>query len=296
MKSYSTFIVTFLILVNSLSFAFGQDITLSWDPSPTAGVDGYKVYYKHGDMILPFDGSGAQEGPSPVDVGDTLSTTLTGLNDGVTYYFSVTAYQDPDVESTFSNIVSNSWLPALSIPDNNATDEPVPVTFRWETAPSGYDVNYTLFYGTDRDEVTSATAITLPPPSPKNRIIPIGLVLILTLFLLKQLKYRPLIAAQQFMNPVYTLMIVVLAGGILSACGGGGGGGGETSTERSATSTETSEPDSVLYSINKGSSDYHQAFDLTGSTTYYWKVVATDTQDPNLTYESEVRSFTTEDF
>ncbi len=71
MKSYQIVIVTFLILVNSISFAFCQDITLSWDPSPTADVDGYKVYYKQGNMDFPFDGTGANEGVSPVDVGNT---------------------------------------------------------------------------------------------------------------------------------------------------------------------------------------------------------------------------------
>ncbi len=81
----------------------------------------------------------------------------------------------------------------------------------------------------------------------------------------------------------------ILLGGMLTACGGGGGGVAAPQVDRAATRTETAAVESVLYSINKGSSDYHQAFDLSASTTYYWKVVATDTQDPNLTYESEVR-------
>ena len=179
MKLFQLLIVTFLILVNPINNVFSQDVTLSWDPSPTSEVTGYNVYYKQGDSDLPFDGTSATEGTSPIDVGDTLTTTLTNLNDDVNYFFSVTAYST-DAESSFSNIV----------------------------------------------------------------------------------------------------------------CSGGGGSGESASNHSAAGGSEPSE----LYSINKDTSDYHQAYNLEPSTTYYWKVVATDTQDPDLTYESEVRQFTTEDF
>jgi len=294
MKLYQILIVTFLILVNSISFAFCQDITLSWDSSPTPDVDGYNVYYKQGNMDFPFDGIGANEGASPVDVGNTLSTTLTNLSDGMTYFFTVSAYQNPDIESTFSNVVSNSWLPSLTIPANNVTNEPVPVTFRWETSPTGYDVTYTLYYGTDQNEVSSAGSFVPPPTRSGNNRIPTGLILVLALYFLMQIKYRSIVPIKN-LSPVYNLLLIVLLGGMLSACGGSGGGS-DTASDRSATSAETPATESVLYSINKGSSDYHQAYDLSASTTYYWKVVATDTQDPNLTYESEVRTFTTEVF
>lgn len=94
-----------LLLLPVISAA--QDITLSWDASPTPEVTGYKVYYKQDNMILPFDGAGAAEGASPVDVGNVLTTTLTNLSDGATYYFYVTAYDISDNESGASNIVDN---------------------------------------------------------------------------------------------------------------------------------------------------------------------------------------------
>ena len=294
MKLYQIVITVFLLLVNFTNVAFCQDVTLSWDPSPTAGVDGYKVYYKQGNMDFPFDGTGANEGASPIDVGNTLSTTLTGLNDGVSYFFTVTAYQTPDTESSYSNIVSNSWLPSLTIPANNATNEPVPVTFQWETAPSGYDVTYTLYYGTDQNEVSSAGSFVSFPPNSGNNLKPIALIIGLALCFLA-LKKIKLITSLKPLRSAYSILLMILLGGFLTACGGGGGGG-DSSSSRSVTGTETPSPQSSLYSINKGSSDYHQAFDLSPSTTYYWKVVATDTQDPNLTYESEVRTFTTEAF
>ncbi|MEE4252820.1 MAG: fibronectin type III domain-containing protein [Desulfuromusa sp.] len=297
MKSYQILVITFLLIVNFISVAFCQDITLSWDPSPTQDVVGYKVYYKQGNMDFPFDGTGANEGVSPVDVGDRLSTTLTGLSDGVIYFFTVTAYQSPDTESTYSNIVSNSWLPSLTIPANNAVNEPIPVTFQWQTAPAGYDVTYTLYYGTDKNEVSSAGSFISPPPTSGDNLKPVGIILVLLLCLtvLTILTKFKLITPIKPLRSACSLLLIILLGGLLTACSGGGGGG-DSSSSRSASSTETVATESVLYAINKGSSDYHQAFDLSASTTYFWKVVAKDTQDPNLTYESEVRTFTTETF
>ncbi len=287
MKSFQILIISFLIIVNSISIAFCQDITLSWDSSPTPEVAGYKVYYKQDNMIFPFDGTGADEGASPVDVGDVLSTTLTNLSDGETYFFSVTAYDDATSESSYSNIVSNGWLPALIIPTNGATNEPVTVTFRWETAPSEYDVNYTLFYGTDQNEVTTASA-TLPVNPNSSNNLPISIIVILTVLGLLVGRYRP---QGKLQTQTIGILLIALSGGLLTACGGGGGG------SDSASSHSVAAPEaSVLYSINKGTSDYHQAYDLEASTTYYWKVVASDSQNPNLTYESEVKSFTTGEF
>jgi hypothetical protein len=293
MKLFHIVIFSLLLLVNSISASFAQDVTLSWDPSPTEGITGYKVYYKQGDMNYPFDGTGANEGASPVDVGDVLSTTLTNLSDGETYFFSVTAYVDNNQESSFSNIVSNSWIPALLLPEKNATGEPVPVTFQWATAPSGYDVTYTLFYGTNREEVSSAKAVppffTLPNdhPAPPVALIIIALILLAAVIIRSKQKNK-------YCPQAIALTAAFLIFGVLTACGGGGGGG-DSSGNHSTTGPATPS-DKTLFSINKGSSDYHQAYDLKGSTTYYWKVVATDTQDPNLTYESEVIQFSTESF
>ena len=295
MKLFQILIISFLILVNSISIAFCQDITLSWDPSPTQDVTGYKVYYQQGNMDFPFDGTGAYEGDSPVDVGNVLSTTLTDLSDGGIYFFSVTAYDDSSYESSYSNIVSNSWIPALVIPTAGANNEPVPVTFRWETAPSGYNVTYTLIYGTDQNEVTDASVIAPLPPFTGGNQIPTGVFYSLAALLIIAMFYQTS-PRLKILPQIAGFLFIVLLGGILTACGGGGGGG-SSSSDHSAADPTTPLPESVLYSINKGDSDYHQAFspEVAGSTTYYWKVIATDSQDQNLTYESEVKRFTTEE-
>lgn len=285
-----------MIFVPGLIFTFAlccfaQDVTLSWDPSPTPEVTGYNVYYKAGDMNFPFDGTDADQGVSPINVGNVLSTTLTGLADGVPYFFTVTAYDAGTNQSSYSNIVSNSWIPALVTPPDRATDEPIPVTFQWETAPTEYSVTYTLYYGTDEMEVSAAGNQSVPVSWPADQSPPNTplLVLVLTLSIA--------LAAKLFSTKPLRLRYcvpLILLGGLLNACGGGGGGDG--SSDRAATTDNVTAPESVLYAIDKGSSDYHQAFDLEAGTTYYWKIVATDTNDSNLEYESPVQSFTTESF
>ncbi|MCK5826338.1 MAG: fibronectin type III domain-containing protein [Desulfuromusa sp.] len=288
MKLFQILIISFLTLVNLITPGFCQDITLSWDPSPTTEVTGYKIHYQQGNKNYPFAGSGAYEGDSPVDVGDVLSTTLTNLSDDATYFFTVTAYDHSDYESSYSNIVSNSWIPVPITPTASATNEPVPVTFRWETAPPGYNVTYTLFYGTDQNEVT--TASTIPLISEFNGVKPTAVIIFLIILLLVGSCRRSPPQTKLRQQPI-SILLIILLGGILTACGGEGSTG--ESSDRSASNTAE---ESVLYSVNTGNDDYHQAYDLKGSSTYYWKVVATDTQDSNLTYESEIKQFTTEEF
>jgi PKD repeat protein len=70
-------------------------VQLRWE-APTTPADGYKVYYglssAHYDVTL--------------DVGNALSVAISGLVDGLAYYFAVTAYDMSGHESAFSNEVS----------------------------------------------------------------------------------------------------------------------------------------------------------------------------------------------
>jgi hypothetical protein len=67
---------------------------LGWDPSESS-VIGYKMYY--GKTEGDYDYS--------VDVGNFTSCTISGLEEGATYYFAVTAYNDIG-ESDYSNEIS----------------------------------------------------------------------------------------------------------------------------------------------------------------------------------------------
>lgn len=83
-----------------------KDVTLSWDSSPSE-VNGYKIYYAVDSSQQPFLGTGAAEGDSPIDVGNVLTSTVTGLVDDKVHYFAVVAYDAAGNESSYSNIVES---------------------------------------------------------------------------------------------------------------------------------------------------------------------------------------------
>ena len=290
-------LLTVMLLAAALP-AFAADITLNWDPSPSSSVVGYKVYYKADSAEMPFDGIGANEGPSPVDVGDNLTTTLTGLNDTSDYYFTVTAYDSAGNESSPANVVSSSsFVPDLLAPAPDATNEPIPVTFRWSTTPN---MAYTLYYGTT-PELAALPAPLVAGPAPFNLSpVPIITALLLSLGLALIWPRR-----QKRFRFGYAAAALTLC--ILTACGGGGGGDGSTGDKQTSITppsetapADTPQPPPVetheVVSVDVGASDYYQAYDLEPGTTYYWKVVGQDMDDPTISYSSATSQFTTEIF
>lgn len=67
-------------------------INLSWNRAPGTDVQGYRVYY--GTRSGEFLGEDAEEGASPIDVGDRTEFELSGLDNGSLYYISVVAYDE----------------------------------------------------------------------------------------------------------------------------------------------------------------------------------------------------------
>ena len=284
-------ILTATILLLGLSSpSFALDITLSWDDSPSDSVVGYKIYYNKGVDTLPLGGTGAIEGDSPIDVGNELSTTLSGLDENAVYYFAVTAYDESGNESTFSNIVNNGWQPELLSPPDRQTATSLPVQFEWEAAPVEYDVSYILFYGTDHQEVENAKL--LPPVSPfkklppPHKLVPTFFFSALLVFLFGRIK-----AIRQRLNPAPLMAGALLTLSLaLTACGGGGSGssGGNTVDSVASTSSGT-----FFSAVDTGTITSQTIYDLKAGTTYYWKVVAVDETNAALEYQSAVYSFTT---
>ncbi len=121
--------IMFMLLVLGFSLAgqatcFATTAVLSWDPNTESNLAGYKLYYKADSSTPPFDGTGAVEGASPIDVHNQTTTTVSGLDPSRTYYFVVTAYNTAGLESIYSSIVTilESAPPtvAVSAPANNA--------------------------------------------------------------------------------------------------------------------------------------------------------------------------------
>jgi hypothetical protein len=94
-------------------------ITLAWGPvglnedgSTLTDLAGYRLYYGISSRV--YDDS--------YDVGDTTTTTLSDVGDGLTYFFAVTAYSTAGRESAYST--EATWLsaditpPTLSCPDS----------------------------------------------------------------------------------------------------------------------------------------------------------------------------------
>ncbi|MFH1026659.1 MAG: fibronectin type III domain-containing protein, partial [Pseudomonadota bacterium] len=99
----------FLALLSVVIFLYSPccaaTVTLSWDANTESDLAGYKVYYKSGTSTLPFNGTDALEGVSPIDVNSWTTATISGLDPSKAYYFTVSAYNTSGAESTYSNIV-----------------------------------------------------------------------------------------------------------------------------------------------------------------------------------------------
>lgn len=65
-------------------------VTLKWNYSVDETTGGYYVYY--GNRSGEYLGRVAVEGASPINVGNTTTVTLTGLENGTIYYFAVASW------------------------------------------------------------------------------------------------------------------------------------------------------------------------------------------------------------
>jgi hypothetical protein len=100
-----------LLFFFAVTQSYSMVVTLQWDANTEPDLAGYMVYYKQVSSGPPYNGTGATEGNSPIDVDNTTTCTVTALIDGVTYFFVVTAYDTEDLESDYSNEVATSPEP-----------------------------------------------------------------------------------------------------------------------------------------------------------------------------------------
>ncbi len=101
-----------LLLVSARAFAGG--VNLAWDPEPSPPATGYKIHY----------GPAAGNYPSQIDVGNTTTYTVSGLAEGSTYHFVVTAYDASHTESGFSNDVGATVITSrILVPDGTSEEQ-----------------------------------------------------------------------------------------------------------------------------------------------------------------------------
>ena len=123
-------LAVFLFL--SMATAQAAQVSLAWDPSTSSNVAGYRIYYRQAsDNYSNICGSGA----ACKDTGKQTSSTLTGLQDGVPYYFVVKAYDTstPPIESGPSNEVcqpcASSTAPTANFSASSTSGAPLKWNF-----------------------------------------------------------------------------------------------------------------------------------------------------------------------
>ena len=91
----------------------GGQVTLTWDANPESDLGNYKVYYDTDSSEYPYEGTGATQGSSGFSAGNVVTTTVTGLTTGQTYYFTVTAL-DSSADGTTDILDGNeSWFSSV---------------------------------------------------------------------------------------------------------------------------------------------------------------------------------------
>jgi hypothetical protein len=86
-----------LILLMFAGNGFTADVTLQWDANTEPDLAGYKIYYGNESGVY----------GEPIDAGNVVESTVTGLDDTKSYYFVITVYDNeiPSLESDYSNEV-----------------------------------------------------------------------------------------------------------------------------------------------------------------------------------------------
>lgn len=82
-----------LVAISTQVASAASSVTLAWDPSASAGVAGYNIYY----------GAASHTYTNMVAAGNATNVTVSGLVSGATYYFAATAYDSFGVESDYSS-------------------------------------------------------------------------------------------------------------------------------------------------------------------------------------------------
>ncbi len=158
-KLLSKILLLMFVGTVGVASAWGKTVTLSWDASPSA-VTGYKIYYDTSSSA-PLDGTGADEGSSPVDVGNVLTYVIHGLPDDTDHYFAVTAYDLSNNESSYSNTVFSPVVDGGGggPPANNP---PVLAPIGTQTVAEGQQLTFTITATDPDNDALSYSVSDLP--------------------------------------------------------------------------------------------------------------------------------------
>ena len=98
-RSFPLFVLLLgMALIVPAGTGHSAQVSLAWDANTEPNLAGYKVYY----------GTASHDYDWVLNVGKVTTYTVTGLTDGLTYYFAATAYNTANLESAPSGEVSTS--------------------------------------------------------------------------------------------------------------------------------------------------------------------------------------------
>ncbi len=86
----------FILAAQAANVHAGQSLRLAWDANVEPNIAGYRLYY----------GNTSGQYTQSMDVGNVTLATVSGLTEGLTYFFAVTAYNTFGLESDPSNEIS----------------------------------------------------------------------------------------------------------------------------------------------------------------------------------------------
>ena len=110
--SLTAFMAFFFISPVTIQDAHAAEITLAWDQNPESDIAGYKVYY------------GLESGAysNVINIGSYTSCTISGLEEGETYFIAATAYDTSGDESAYSGEITYTVPANSAVNDSSGSD------------------------------------------------------------------------------------------------------------------------------------------------------------------------------
>jgi|GEM_PF-1903203 len=131
------------------------ELTFSWLPNSESSLAGYKIHY--GTTSRNYTSVIDIENPDPVN--GRIQATVDGLEEGTTYYFAATAYDENGVESDYSTEISHTVDDPAITPEPEGT-----ANFSWLPNNEESLAGYKIHYGTASRTYTEIIDIGNPDP------------------------------------------------------------------------------------------------------------------------------------